>query len=185
MLVCISDLFDLTHTIAAPLLSRFVMPWEALDFLSDFIYETGAQLDSAQYDSPADGVWIAKSARVAENAVILPPCIIGARAEIRPGAYIRGSVIVGEDAVVGIQPKSKTRFCLTGCRFRTSTTAAIPFSATEHIWGRARSHPTSRVIKRTSQSTARIGSRPDGRSAVRCSAILSRSGATACSLPVR
>ena len=101
MLICISDLFDPAHTVAAPLLARFEMPWEALDFLSDFIYETGARLDSTQYDSPTEGVWIAKSARVAKNAVIQPPCIIGARAEIRPGAYIRGSVIVGEDAVVG------------------------------------------------------------------------------------
>lgn len=96
-----TDLFDLTRTIAAPLLARCDMPWEALDFLSDFIYETGARLDLSQYDTPTEGVWIAKNARVAESATVQPPCIIGAGAEIRTGAYIRGSVIVGEGAVVG------------------------------------------------------------------------------------
>lgn len=101
MLIRNTDLFDLTHTIAAPLLARCEMPWEALDFLLDFIYKTGARLDLSQYDTPTEGVWISKSARVAESATVQPPCIIGAGAEIRTGAYIRGSVIVGEGAVVG------------------------------------------------------------------------------------
>jgi NDP-sugar pyrophosphorylase family protein len=34
-------------------------------------------------------------------ATIIGPAWIGARAEIRPGAFIRGNVIVGEDCVLG------------------------------------------------------------------------------------
>ena len=95
------DLFDLTHTAASPLFGRYTYPWEVLAEISGFIQEIGATLSPAVYDSPAEGVWIARSAKVAETAVILPPCIIGERSEIRPGAYIRGGVIVGADAVVG------------------------------------------------------------------------------------
>ncbi len=101
MMIRNTDLFDMTHTIAAPLLLRCDLPWEVLDLLSDFIYETGARLSPEEYDCPTAGVWIAKSARVAESATVQPPCIICADAEIRTGAYIRGSVIVGEGAVVG------------------------------------------------------------------------------------
>lgn len=108
------DLFDLTHTIAAPLLSRYAYPWEALAALPSFIREMGAALSPVTYDTPTEGVWIAKTAVVAENATVLPPCIIGERAEIRPGAYIRGGVIVGADAVVGNSTEVKNAILFDG-----------------------------------------------------------------------
>ena len=97
----IDTLFDLSHTIAAPYLSTFQKPWDALSALSDYIISLGHQLPSDQYDNPRENVWIAKSASVAPSAVIGAPCIICDRAEIRHCAYIRGSAIVGEGAVVG------------------------------------------------------------------------------------
>ncbi len=108
------DLFDLTHTIAAPLLARYTYPWEVLAVLSPFIREIGAGLSPAVYDHPAEGIWIAKNAAVAESATILAPCIIGERAEIRPGAYIRGGVIVGEGAVVGNSSEVKNAILFDG-----------------------------------------------------------------------
>lgn len=109
-----TDLFDLTHTIAAPLLKRYTYPWEVLSEISSFIQETGAALDPAVYDSPIEGVYIAKTASVAATAVILPPCIIGENAEIRPGAYIRGGVIVGDGAVVGNSSEVKNAILFDG-----------------------------------------------------------------------
>jgi NDP-sugar pyrophosphorylase family protein len=44
---------------------------------------------------------IAKDAIISDKAVILPPTIIGHRTEVRPGAFVRGSVLVGDDAVIG------------------------------------------------------------------------------------
>ncbi len=114
MSVLICELFDLSHTLAAPLLRQFELPWEALSHLSDYIYETGARLDSALYDQPQEGVWIAKSAQIASSAVIQPPCIIGEGAQIRTGAYIRGSVIVGEGAVVGNSTEVKNAILFDG-----------------------------------------------------------------------
>lgn len=97
----ISALFDLSHTCAAPLLSSVEFPWEALPKIKEFILELGKGLSPEEFDSPAEGVWISKSAKVAPNASINAPCIIGANAEIRQCAFIRGSAIVGEGAVVG------------------------------------------------------------------------------------
>lgn len=97
----VSELFNLSHTIAAPLLSSVTYPWEALAKIKDFILELGKTLSKDEYYSPAEGIWIAKDASVAPSAVINAPCIIGKGAEIRHCAFIRGSAIVGEGAVVG------------------------------------------------------------------------------------
>ena len=97
----ISALFDLTHTIAAPLLTRFTYPWEALEHIGAFIEETGAFLSPDEYDQPQPGIWIHKTAQVAPSASITAPCIIGAHAEIRHCAFIRGRALIGRNAVVG------------------------------------------------------------------------------------
>lgn len=97
----IQDLYDLTHTAAAPLLSRFTYPWEALDSIASFIRELGAALPSGEYDHPKDDVWIARSAKVAPTAFIGGPCIIGPETEVRHCAFIRGSALVGAGCVIG------------------------------------------------------------------------------------
>ena len=48
-----------------------------------------------------NGVFVAKSAKVASSASITGPCIIDEDAEIRHCAFIRGNTIVGKGAVVG------------------------------------------------------------------------------------
>ena len=97
----VKDLYDLTHTKAAPLLSRVEYPWEALAGIKAFILELGATLPEEEYDHPAEDIWIAKSATVAPTASITGPCIIGANTQVRHCAFIRGSVLVGDDCVVG------------------------------------------------------------------------------------
>ncbi len=109
-----SDLFDLSHSAAAPLLRQYTYGWEVLSGLSDFIRTLGSSLPGERYDSPRVGVWIAKSARVAASAVIEPPTIVGENAEIRPGAYIRGGVIVGDGAVVGNSSEVKNSILFDG-----------------------------------------------------------------------
>jgi len=97
----VTDLFDLSHTMAAELLSGCGYPWEALELIAGFILRTGPALSSNIYDDSGDGIWIARDARIAPSAVINGPCIIGRGAELRPGAYVRGSAIIGGGAVVG------------------------------------------------------------------------------------
>ncbi len=95
------ELFDLSNTIAEPILSKTLYPWEALSKIKDFILEIGKTLPQDEYDEVSPSVWIAKDATVAPGASINPPCIIGHGAEIRQCAFIRGSAIVGDGAVVG------------------------------------------------------------------------------------
>ena len=96
-----AELYDLSHTLAAPLLSGCEYPWLALGGIKDFIRELGKTLPADEYDNPSEDVWIAKSAKIAPSATVLPPCIIGKNTELRVGALIRGSVIVGDGCVVG------------------------------------------------------------------------------------
>ena len=47
----ITELYDLTHTLASDYLKQFTYPWEALAGLSDFIIELGNSLDPAEYET--------------------------------------------------------------------------------------------------------------------------------------
>ena len=49
----------------------------------------------------APGILVGKRVKIASTAVIEPPAVIGEGTEIRPGAYLRGNVIVGERCVIG------------------------------------------------------------------------------------
>ncbi len=95
-----TELFDLTGTIAAPLLEKTEYPWEALKGIKDFILTLGPTLGE-DFEQVGEDVWIAKDAKVAPSASITGPCIIDRGAEIRHCAFIRGSAIVGKGATVG------------------------------------------------------------------------------------
>ena len=95
------ELYDLSHTLAAPLLSKYEFPWEALPHIKEFVIELGKTLSPDEYNNPCENVWIAKSAKIAPSATVSAPCIIGKDTELRTGAFIRGSVIVGDGCVVG------------------------------------------------------------------------------------
>ncbi|MBO5240218.1 MAG: UDP-N-acetylglucosamine pyrophosphorylase [Clostridia bacterium] len=97
----IQDLFDLEKSLAGDYLSGFVYPWEALGGLKDFIRTLGNSLDKTEYDELASEIWVHKSAKIAPTACLNPPCVIGAGAEVRQAAFLRGSVLVGRDCVVG------------------------------------------------------------------------------------
>ena len=97
----ISELLDLSHTIAAGLFEGKTYPWEVLDDIKGYILQLGETLPADEFDHPAEGVWIAKDAKVFPSAYIGAPCIIDHGAEIRHCAFIRGSAIVGKNAVVG------------------------------------------------------------------------------------
>ena len=108
------ELFDLEHTQAREYLSGFVYPWEALKGLKEYIRALGSSLDKAEYTEIATEVWVHKTAVVAPTACIQPPCIIGAQTELRHGAFIRGSVLVGEKCVVGNSAEIKNSILFDG-----------------------------------------------------------------------
>ena len=100
-MVQITDLFDLSHTLAKDYLLQFTYPWDALAGITDFIHTLGAALPKTEYTEVSSGVWVHKSALIAPTAYLGAPCIIGAKTEVRHGAFIRGSALVGDSCVVG------------------------------------------------------------------------------------
>ena len=95
------NLFDLSHTLAEPLLSTRQYPWEVLPCIKDYILLLVSTLPPSEYAHPAEGIWISRSAVLAPTAVIRSPAILCAEAEVRHCAFIRGSVIIGKSCVVG------------------------------------------------------------------------------------
>ncbi|MBQ2642285.1 MAG: UDP-N-acetylglucosamine pyrophosphorylase [Eubacterium sp.] len=101
MIYKISQLYDLNETIAKELFEGKDYPWEVLPEIGDFVLKLGMTLPEAEYDHPSDDVWIHKSVKIADTATLTGPLIIDAGTEVRPGAFIRGKVIVGKNCVVG------------------------------------------------------------------------------------
>ncbi len=109
-----AELYDLSHTAAAALLEKTEYPWEALAGIGDFIRALGPTLPEAEYDHPAEDVWIAKDAKIYPNNYIAGPCVIGRGTEVRPGAFIRGNALVGEGCVVGNSTELKNVILFDG-----------------------------------------------------------------------
>lgn len=95
-----SELYQTNNSIAYDFLQKYEYPYMALSDIKDFILEKGATLGE-DFLKIEDDVWVHNSVKVALTASITGPCIIDEGAEIRQSAFIRGSVIVGKNAVVG------------------------------------------------------------------------------------
>ena len=99
--VKISDLYDLTQSMAGEALGELTYPWEILPKIKELIPALGEKLDPDVYEKKGENIWIAKSAKIAPTASITGPVIIGEETEVRPGAFIRGNALVGNNCVVG------------------------------------------------------------------------------------
>ena len=97
----ITNLYDLSQTIAGEYLKQFTYPWEALSGISEFIRTLGPTLDSEKFIQQKEDIWVAKSAKIAPTACLNGPLIIDEDAEIRHCAFIRGSAVIGKGTVVG------------------------------------------------------------------------------------
>ena len=110
----IQNLFDLSHTQAAPLLEKCSYPWEALSQIGDFIRNLGRSLDPEEYELRGEDVWVAKSAVVFDSVYLHGPAIIGPNAEVRQCAFVRGNALVGAGCVVGNSTELKNVILFDG-----------------------------------------------------------------------
>ncbi len=101
-----SDFFALPPSLArfAPFFSSEAGPWEWLKQIGPALAAT--EFGPNELKIPAgvylEGqVWLHPSVKLPLFATIIGPVYIGARTEIRPGAYVRGNVIAGEGCVLG------------------------------------------------------------------------------------
>ena len=110
----VNNLLDLGKTIAKELFDEVTFPWEVLPNIKEFIVRLGPSLSRYRFDNPQENVWIAKTANIFDTAYIAGPCIIDEGAEVRHCAFIRGSVIVGKNAVVGNSTELKNCLLFDG-----------------------------------------------------------------------
>lgn len=115
MLKKFEEHLNLDATIAKDLFKECNYPWEVLPKVKDFILNLMPNLGS-QYKEIEEGVFVHRTAKIAKSACIVGPTIICANAEIRHCAYIRGSVIVGENSIVGNSTEVKNAIIFNNCQ---------------------------------------------------------------------
>ena len=115
MLKKYDGLLNLEATIARSLFDSVEHPWEVLPLIKSFILETIPTLGS-EFKELSENVFVHESVKIADTAVINGPTIICKGVEVRPGAFIRGSVIVGENCVVGNSTEMKNAIIFNNCQ---------------------------------------------------------------------
>ena len=99
-LVKTKDLYSSVPNYLAPLFDSCEYPWEMLPKIKEYILSLIKE-GIPGYTLIADNVLVGKNVKIYETATIEGPAIIGSGSEVRPGAFIRGSVIAGEGCVIG------------------------------------------------------------------------------------
>lgn len=84
----------------AELFAESEYPWEMLPKIKPLILSL-IEKGIPGFTLLKEGVLVGKDVKIAATATIEAPAIIGDGTEIRPGAYIRGSVITGKNCVMG------------------------------------------------------------------------------------
>jgi NDP-sugar pyrophosphorylase family protein len=114
-----SEFFALPPSLVrfAPFFPAGAAPWE-------WLKKIGAALEAAQFGPNErkippgvhlEGrIWLHPSVKLPAYATIIGPAYIGARTQLRPGAFIRGNVITGEDCVLGNASEFKNCLLLDG-----------------------------------------------------------------------
>jgi NDP-sugar pyrophosphorylase family protein len=114
-----SDFFALPSSLVrfAPFFRAQASPWE-------WLKQIGAALEAAEFGANEikippgvhlEGrVWLHPSVKLPAYATIIGVVYIGAKTEIRPGAFIRGNVIAGEGCVLGNSSEFKNCLLLDG-----------------------------------------------------------------------
>lgn len=94
------ELFDCKTPYLKELFEASEYPWEMLPKIKDYVkklIETGLP----GYKQIQEGVLVGEDVKIYPTATIEAPAIIGKGTEVRPGAFLRGNVITGENCVIG------------------------------------------------------------------------------------
>ncbi len=95
-----AELFDCRTPYIKPLFAECEYPWQILPKIKSYIKEL-LEAGIEGYTLIAEGVLVGKNVKIHSSATIIPPAVIGSGTELRPGAFIRGNVIIGEGCVIG------------------------------------------------------------------------------------
>lgn len=114
-----SEFFALPPSLArfAPFFPAEAAPWDWLKQIGSALQtvEAGSEGPKIPVGVHIEGkVWLHPTVKLPPFAVIQGPAYVGARTEIRPGAFLRGNVIVGEGCVLGNACEFKNCLLLDG-----------------------------------------------------------------------
>ena len=110
-LVKTCELYECNVPYLKKLFSDSEYPWDMLPKIKDVIAEllkTGIE----GFSELKPGVLVGKNVKIYDFVTIEAPAIIGHGTEIRPGAFIRGNVITGENCVLGNSTELKNAILL-------------------------------------------------------------------------
>ena len=111
MKVKTNELFDVKNPYLKPLFEDKEYPWEILPEIKGYIMsliEKGIE----GYTLLKENVLVGENVKIYDTVTIDGPAIFGSGTEIRPGAFIRGSVITGENCVIGNSSELKNAVLL-------------------------------------------------------------------------
>ena len=111
----INQLFDLDKTICKEHLNNYEYPWEVIDNIKNIIVDLSKNLPT-DYQEIQPNVWVHKTAKISDKAIIVGPAIIGKDSELRVGAFVRENVIIGESCVVGNSCEIKNAILFNECQ---------------------------------------------------------------------
>ncbi len=95
-----SELYECETPYLKELFDSSEYPWEILPKIKEYIKALIAK-GIPGFTEIAEGVLVGENVKIYPTATIEAPAIIGSGTEVRPGAFIRGSVITGENCVIG------------------------------------------------------------------------------------
>ena len=110
-LVRIKDLFNCEVSYIQELFDPCEYPWEILPRIKEYVKKL-IEMGITGYTLIAKDVLVGENVKIYETATIVGPTIIGSGTEVRPGAFVRGAVITGENCVIGNSTEIKNSVLL-------------------------------------------------------------------------
>lgn len=109
--VKIRDLFDTVPLYLVDLFASAEYPWELLPLIKEYAVRLICE-GIPGYSLLKDGVLIGENVKIYDTATIEGPAILGSGTEVRPGAFVRGCLITGENCVLGNSTELKNSILL-------------------------------------------------------------------------
>ena len=94
------ELFECETPYLKALFDGAEYPWEMLPKIKDHIKALISE-GLEGFTEIYEGVWVGRDVKIYPTVTIEAPAIIGHGTELRPGAFLRGNVITGENCVIG------------------------------------------------------------------------------------
>ena len=98
--VLTKDLFNCDIPYLKDFFAESEYPWDMLPKIKELVAKLLKE-GIPGYKLLKEGVLVGEDVTIYPTATIIPPAIIGSHTEVRPGAFLRGNVITGENCVLG------------------------------------------------------------------------------------